>query len=87
VSALTKGDRLSLFRPYQDMSEKGAFPMSGPNPFNRLGAEHQQREEQEREQRRSDFNTPLPVRYIVISITIVLLIIVGVVLGYTFHFW
>jgi hypothetical protein len=31
---------------------------TGPNPFNRIEGERQQREGQEREERRSDFNTP-----------------------------
>lgn len=60
---------------------------TGPNPFNRLEAERQQREEQKREELRRDFTTPLPIWYIVISIAIVLLIIMGIVLVYAFHAW
>ena len=66
---------------------------TGPDPFNRVEAEsvskerRQQAEEQERMALRRAYKTLLPVWSIGISITIVLLIIVGIVLVYWFHMW
>ena len=57
-------------------------------PFDPINPERELRESERREQKlKRDFATPIPVFYIVTSIAIVLLIIVGIVLVYGFHFW
>lgn len=53
-----------------------------------MDPERELRESERREQKlKRDFAIPIPVFYIVTSIAIVLLIIVGIVLVYGFHFW
>ena len=46
-------------------------------------------EDLEREERslKRDFTTPIPVSYIVVSIAVVLIVIVGILGANVFHFW
>ena len=60
---------------------------TGPNPFNRIEGERQQREGQEREERGRDFNAPPPGRkrspyrlHLLIGAVGVLLIVLGFVI-------
>jgi len=60
---------------------------TGPNPFNRIEGEQQHREGQEREERRRDFDTPVPERkrspyrlHLLIGAVGVLLIVLGFVI-------
>jgi hypothetical protein len=64
--------------------EKEKIIMSRPQlPFDPINPERELREQK----LKRDFATPIPVFYIVTSIAIVLLILVGIVFVYGFHFW
>ena len=57
-------------------------------PFNPMDPERELRASEREEQKiKRDFNTPIPVLYIVVSIAVVLILIVAILGASVFHFW
>jgi hypothetical protein len=57
-------------------------------PFNPMDPERELRASELEEQKiKRDFNTPIPVLYIVASIAVVLILIVAILGASVFHFW
>ena len=57
-------------------------------PFDPINPERELRETELREQKvKRDFNTPIPVLYIVVAIAIVLFLMVYILGANVFHFW
>jgi hypothetical protein len=57
-------------------------------PFNPMDPESELKESELEEQKiKRDFNTPIPVLYIVVASALLLLLIVGILGANVFHFW